>query len=303
MKNKILDFILILVIIGITSENLYSQKKKPQNEYKKFEIELDYMRLSASSYYNLNDSNIYTLNVYDPVDDTTRNYTFDYYHSKVGLRFRYNYNPQLALSLYAPISFYSLDEKFLTDIYGNRMKKASYSMNRLDYIGINGLYKLVTKPIYTNLVGEVRIPSGFHNGLYNDSSRNFLSDGALEFLIGTQIGIKYRTVGWENTVLYNYRAEDYKNQMIINTAIVLSTVENTELRLYGNFVLSTSNFDNARAINIAETVSQENNYGLGAAFFMMFSESFNIGINYQVTLGGKNSWKSSFFDIRAGIRL
>ena len=303
MKNKILYLFLILVIVGVTTGNLYSQKKNPQNEYKKFEIEVDYMRLSASSYYNLNDSNIYTLNVYDAVNDTARDYTFDYYQSRIGLRFRYNYNQQLALSLYTPISFYSLEEKFLTDNYGNREKKASYSMNRVDYIGINGLYKLVTKPIYTNLVGEVRIPTGFHNGLYNDSSRNFLSDGAYEFLIGTQIGIKYRTVGWENTVLYNYRAEDYKSQMIINTAIVLSTVENTELRLFGNFVLSTSNFDNARALNIAETVSQENNYGLGAAFFMMFSESFNVGINYQVTLGGRNSWKSSYFDIRAGIRL
>lgn len=302
MKTTNLFYFFLLILIA---EFLpaFSQKPKSNEEFKRFEIELNYMRLSSSSYYNLNDSNIYTLSIYDEANDTTLNYTFDYYHSTIGLRLRYNYNSNLALSLYSPLSFYSLDEKFLTDEFGYRKTKASYSMNRVDYIGLTAFYRLVDKPIYANIIGEVRCPTGFHDGLYNDTSRNFLSDGAFEFLIGTNFGIKYRTVGWENTVSYNYRAEDYRDQMIINTAVVFSNVQNTELRLFGDFIISTSSFDNARQLNVTETVSQENKYSVGAAFFMMFSESFNVGINYQVTLGGKNTWKSSFFNVKAGIRL
>ncbi len=302
MKNTIKNFLLISFLLSICSF-AFSQESDLESELQKFKIELNYTRLSASSYYNLNDSNIYTYSVYDAVNDTTRIYTFDYYHSIVGLKILYDLNTKLELSLYAPISFYSLDEKFMTDEYGNREKKASYSMNRVDYIGLNTLYRLVDKPIYTNLMGEVRIPTGFHNGLYNDSNRNFLSDGAFEFLLGAQIGVKYRTVAWENTLIYNYRAEDFKDQTIINTAIILSTVANTEIRVFGNFTLSTSKFDNARPMEITETISQENNYAVGAAFYMMFSDNFDLGVNYQVTLGGKNTWKSSFFNIRAGIRL
>ncbi|MEN6294678.1 MAG: hypothetical protein ABFD61_00945 [Chloroherpetonaceae bacterium] len=304
MKNPLMYFLVIILSIGIAS-NAFSQKQKSKSndEFKKFEVEINYMNRTASSYYNLNDSNISYHNIYDPVNDTTRRYTFDFYQTILGLKFRYNYNPKLAFSIYSPFSFYSMDEKFFTDQYGYREKKASHSLNRVDYIALDAYYKLYEKSIYVNFQGEIRIPTGFHNGLYNDPKFNFLSDGAFEFLMGANFGIKYHTIGWENTVIYNYRAEDFKDQMIINTAIVLSTVPNSELRLFGNFIVSTSKFDNTRQLNIMETVNQENNYGVGAAFFMMFSESFNVGVNYQVTLGGKNTWKSSYFNIKAGIRL
>lgn len=312
MKKSIYYFLLILGIIFFPAQNTFSQKFNLQKE-KKFELGIHYQSYSASSYYNLNDSlnssAIDTIKLYNEnggfIGDTVIRYTFDFKRTTIGLEFKYNFDKNLLLYTYLPLSFYSLNEKTFRDAYGVRYNRLNLSKTRLDYLEFGTNYKITQDNIISGLIAKVRIPTSFqkgqyHNPLIDSLDFNFLSDGAFEFLAGTSFGFKAQKFSFENEVLYNYRAEDFKDQLIINSALGFTTVPNTKLTLFGIFKVSLASFDNARPLIPNEEVIQENNFAAGAEFMIMPFEDIIGKINYHVTLFGKNTWNYGVFNIYVG---
>ena len=290
---KILKIYVILFILPFLHfDNANSQIKQrnviPKPIKWEFGVNLGYA--TASSFYNLNDSLISSLTYTD--GDTSKRYTFDFYHTALTLQARYYLEEEFNLFLNVPISFYELEEKYLRDNYGYRETKQNYSLNRIDNIefGISKLWKIGS--ITTGLASSIRIPTGFHYGLYDDQNYEFLSDGALEFLLGTELDIKIKQYSFENVFILNMRGEEFKNCISWNSGIGIHTVPNTELKLFIEILLSTEKFTNqTRPLVPRQEVSQENNYTAGAELTVLFTRQIYTQFGYQVSLAGKNSWK------------
>jgi len=277
---------------------------KPQKVItpKKFEIGISYNAYNSSSYYNLADSLVTTLydtfKNYDSTADTTIRYTFDFTRTTLTFDGKYYLNKELAVGISLPLSFYKLRERYLSDEYGNRFDRGNFSLTQLDYFELNAVYKYEAVQLFGGLEAKIRIPSLSQNGLYGHS--DFLSDGAFELLAGSYFGAKVNKTNFFTEVLYNYRAEDFKDQFIVNSGIGFTTVPNTELKLFAAMKVSASSFDNPRPLNIRETVNQENNYGIGAQFKINLTDEFITSFNYYVTLAGKNTWSYSLFSLYVG---
>lgn len=291
MKNR--NFIaIVIVIISITSITLHSQQKKNNliPEPIKWEFGLITGYTTASSFYSLNDSLISSL-IY-ALKDTLKHYTFDFYHTSITLQARYYIEDNFKVFINMPFGFFELEEKYQRDNYGYRELKNRYTLNRIDNIEF-GLSKIWTIGILTSgLIGSVRVPTGFYDGLYDNPDYEFLSDGALEFHLGTELDIQLKQYSFENNVAINFRGEEFENQIIWNTGVGIQTVPNTELKLFAEMHLSTEKFSNqTRPLVPHQEVAQENNYFAGAEFTMLFSREVFTKFGYQVSLAGRNSWK------------
>ncbi len=290
---KLQRYLPILILIGLLiGKTLYSQQKKqeliPKPIKWEFGVKVGYS--TASSFYNLNDSIVASL-IY-ALQDTIKHYTFDFYHTSVVLQARYYLDEKFKLFFNMPIGFFELEEKYLRDEYGYREKKKNLTLNRIDNIEI-GISKFwVVGALTSGLAGSVRIPTGFYNGLYDDPNYEFLSDGAMEWHLETEIDVQMKQYSFENNLAIDFRGEEFENRIIWNAGIGIQTVPNTELKLFSEMHLSTQKFTNqTRPLVPHQEVAQENNYYAGAEFTMLFSREVFTKFGYQVSLAGKNSWK------------
>lgn len=291
MKTKSV-FLIAFMISILAINNIYPQKRKVDVIPKpvKWEFGLSVGYSTASSFYNMNDSIITSL-IYAQ-KDTIKHYTFDFYHTSIKLQTRYYIDDKFKLFLNVPIGIFELDEKYLSNNAGYREAKNSYSLTRIDNIEI-GISKLwAIGALTTGLAGSVRIPTGFYNGLYDNQDYEFLSDGAMEFHLETEIDVQIKQYSFENNIAIDFRGEEFENQVIWNSGIGIQTVPNTELKLFAEMHLSTEKFTNqTRPLVPHQEVAQENNYYAGAEFTMLFSREVFTKFGYQVSLAGKNSWR------------
>lgn len=291
MKLKTL-FAFVVVIYFITSLTLFSQQKTkiliPKPVRWEFGLIAGYS--TASSFYNLNDSLVSSL-IY-ALKDTIKNYTFDFYHTSITLQARYYIENELKIFINMPIGFFELEEKYQRDNYGYRESKNRYKLNRIDNIELGVSKVWIFGLLTSGLVGSVRIPTGFHDGLYDDPNYEFLSDGAMEWHLGTELDVQLKQYSFENNVSIDFRGEEFENRIIWNTGIGIQTVPNAELKLFAEMHLSTEKFSNQTHLLVPhQEVAQENNYYAGAEFAMLFSREIFTKFGYQVSLAGKNSWK------------
>lgn len=298
---KILNGILVAIVLIFINIYFANSQNKQKNLIQKpiiFELGANLEYSTASSFYNLNDSLVSSL-IFNS-NDTSRRYTFDFYHTCVIIQARYYLDEQFKIFINIPISFFELEEKYFRDKYGYRDGKQNYTLNRVDNVelGISKLWNIGS--ITTGFASSIRIPTGFHYGLYDDPNYSFLSDGALEFLLETEMDIKLKQYSFENDFILNFRGEEFKNCVIWNSGIGLHTVPNTKLKLFSEIHLSTEKFTNqTRPLVPNQEVSQENNYYAGAQLTLLFSRELYTKFGYKVSLYGKNSWKkgTAYFQV------
>lgn len=292
---KTTQFILTTLFITLfTISNTYPQQKKTQIIPKpvKWEFGLSLGYTTASSFYNINDSLVVSA-IY-ALQDTIKHYTFDFYHTSITLQARYYIEDKFKVFFNMPIGFFELDETYQRDEYGYREAKKQYTLNRIDNLEL-GISKLwIIGAITTGLAGSVRIPTGFHNGLYDNPDYEFLSDGAMEWHLESEIDVQVKQYSLKNNLAFDLRGEEFENRVIWNAGIGIQTVPNTELKLFSEMHLSTEKFTNqTRPLVPNQEVAQENNYFAGAEFTMLFSREVLAKFGYQVSLAGKNSWKKA----------
>lgn len=299
MKNARYYFVLVVFTIAIVSI-AYSQTRQRTQLQKpinwEFGASLGYT--TASSFYNLNDSLISSLT--EEIGDTSRRYTFDFYHTLFTIQARYYFDENFKMFLNVPISFFELEEKYSRNDYGYREGKKNYTLNRIDNVELGISKQWTIGSIKTGVASSVKIPTGFHNGLYDDPNYEFLSDRALEWHLETELDLQVKQYSFENNVAFDLRGEEFENQIIWNAGIGIQTIPNTELKLFTEIILSTAKYTSeTRPLIPHQEVSQEDNYYAGTQLTLLFSREIYTKFGYQVSLYGKNSWKKgmAYFQI------
>ncbi|OGU58601.1 MAG: hypothetical protein A2X64_05095 [Ignavibacteria bacterium GWF2_33_9] len=305
--------IFLIIAISLFAANfnsLFAKKmQKVIPEQKKFEFGLTYQNLNASSFYDLNDSlHIATTELVNLLDtagniigDSLVNYTYDFKKTTIGLFAKYHATRDLSLFIHLPLSFYSLNEKYYRDYSGNRYDRRDLSRTRLDYIELGAEYEVTKNALSSGFLGSIRIPSGFDSSQEPDTNM-FLSDGFFETNIGTFFGFKANTFYWKNEVVYNHRAEDFVDQLLVNTYLIFSTVPNTEFAVFSKNRVSLGSYSKARPLISHAEILQDNNFAAGAEFKIMLDENIITKMNYSVTLAGRNTWIAGIFNIYVGFR-
>jgi len=255
---------------------------------------------SGSSIFDL-DENLLTKLTDDSSKYSVKDYTIELSKNTIGLLCEYSLFDNLILFGNMPITFNSLEEKYIGDSIGVRYDKAKYSLTHPEYFGIGAKYEFFRRKSYGVLLIEARIPPGFKRGMLDTSKNFFLGDGAFELLSGLAFGIKTDKFLLESMFLYNYRDEELADQFIIRIEAGICTVPNSKLSVTSDFVLSMKSFKEVIPLKTNQIVTQEDYIAIGFEFSMFFSESIYGEFNYNIKLLGKNSWNLGIYRIGAGV--
>jgi len=247
------------------------------------------------------DENLKTKLIDDSSKYSEKDYTMELSKTTLGLFCEYSLFDNLMLFANVPMSFNSLEVRYISDSNGVRFDKAKYSLTHLDYLGIGAKYELYNRKSYSVLIFEARIPPGLKRGLLDSSKSSFIGDGAFEILSGFAIGVKTDKFLLESMFLYNYRDEELADQFIIRTEAGICTVPNSKLSVTGDFVLSLKSFKEAIPLKTNQIVTQEDYFAIGFEFSMFFSESIYGEFNYNIKLLGKNSWNLGTYRVGLGV--
>lgn len=240
-------------------------------------------------------------NLITNLSDDSSDYTMELNKFTMGMLCEYSLADNLILYGNMPITFNSLEEKYIADDYGVRHDKKRYFLTHLEFLGIGAKYELFRRKSYGVFIFEARIPPGFKNGILDTSTNSFLGDGAFELLTGLALGIKTDKFLLESIFLYNYRDEELADQLIIRTEAGICSVPDTKLSVTGDFVLSLKSYKEAIPIKTNQIVTQEDYIAVGFEFSMNFSESFYGEFNYNIKVLGKNSWNAAAYRIGVGV--
>ena len=137
----------------------------------------------------------------------------------------------LELNVSLPVSYYRLTSDAL---FPDR------SIFAPDWLGVGLTYQVTENIVHTSVSSQVKIPPGFHDGIYDDPNhRTFLSDGYWQFTNAINIGIVQDDVWLKASAGYTMRGEEPADELLYSAQIGLSRVEGTGIYLGVEGVLST----------------------------------------------------------------
>lgn len=242
--------------------------------------------------------------------------------NNVNFRFAYQYLMEEDWALFGGVSLthFGLDlaetfqdtardaqGNYIYDLSGNPLiNKAkngnppSYGLFRADYINLGSSYMLSSTSVDLVLSGEFRIPVGFDPSVVTDSSYEFLSDGALEFLAGSVAKFKFEKSEIMTGIRYNYRGEEFSDQLIMSAKFSLTTVPNTKLYFLGNFVSPVNPITKEDNFTTAKFPLKEAYLDAGVGFSLLVKDKYLFDIGYTLRPAGKNTWKHNNFRLNLG---
>jgi hypothetical protein len=305
-------FLIFILFICFLNENIFSQTEF--YPAKTFDIKLFGGRTTSTSYYDIEGKNKFELPDHSiDEDQEAKDYIFEYERYNFGIKSDYSITNDLVIFAEIPLNYHSiLEQRDTTEYYQlsgdttlysyeHKIKKADMSLFQPAYYSIGARYRLYSKLAYFALLGELRIPPGFHKGINNDPDYDFLSDGAFEFHSGIILGAKLEK-GWlESQILYRHRTEELVDELFIHTEAGLATVPGTGLMIFLDFIQSMGTYKNAREFIPHETTLQENLINAGAKFKIFLTETFYVDFSYSIILTGKNTMNKSGYNFGAGI--
>lgn len=265
---------------------------------------------SASSYFDVGGEIRDRLEVDDVALEGIDYFRFDYAETRLTARIFYKAFDNLELFCAAPIRISSLDEEYKArfadvdpetgEVYYSQYYTAlveEFSDSRVERISAGANFAAKSGANSTILSAEVRVPTGFHKSVLLDSTNEFLSDGAFEFLIGPTFVARIGEVQAFTSARYVWRGEELADMVSIFAGAGFSTVPDTRLSFYSNIGLSLKSFNQPIAFNARQTPAHFNYVDLGARFDMNLFESYAASFSYDVRLYGKNTFNSSIFSI------
>ena len=243
----------------------------------------------ASRYYNLNGD----LKRYDTNQTEFNATTF-------GVTLRYGVIDNLELDVDIPVGYYSLTSKY---------RFPDRSLFSPSYYGVGATYQIGRGKVNGSISSMVKIPPGFHNGIYDDPEHpSFLSDGYLQVTSTLNFGFTFNETWFKGNVGYNWRDEEPLDEIIYNAEIGLSKVEGTGIYAGCSGVVSTGDvtqplqpFYAGASGSTAEqlridggrgrfsTIDRENFFAINAGAYVTLFDRYVIAGNYAVRLFGKNS--------------
>ncbi len=177
------------------------------------------------------------------------------------------------------------------------------------YLGLGATYGILGGTYPISLSGMIRIPPGFHNGIYNDSLHpSFLSDGFLQGALGINLGYVGEEIWIKANAAYNWRAEEPVDEIQLGGTIGFTKVEGTGITVAVKGVIPTEDVTQparpfyAGASGNAEerrqadggtgrflTIDREEYVTFEAGAYVNITTRFLLTGNYSIRLGGRNT--------------
>lgn len=318
MKTFFLALVILINFLPLYSQ-LYEENKDTVDFKFKFEFDVKYEKRATSSYFdrsgevvtNIADTNY----VFDEdiqlklPDDFEREYGFDYNQHIIELGANYKVNDRSNLFVKIPISFYNLDEYYVTQnwyldssyITFNKSTRAEYKLTQIDYFEFAADYELFAGSFNLGFLAGIKIPAGFDKSMLNDGNYIF-SDGALQIITGAEFGIKGKTTHFTVKPTYHYRAEEFADMFILNSKLTISSIKNTSLSIFLDYAEALDK-DNSYEFNIREFPFQESYLDAGFGFWFVFNERFTGDFVYKIRMSGVETWQMNMFNAKLGYRL
>lgn len=224
-----------------------------------------------------------------------------------GVYGEYGLTDNLTTILDIPVGYFELTRK--ADVHTQTAEGVTrighdtvYSITAPVYAGLGVRYKVQSSDkMTTSLAAMLKIPPGFSKPIRNNPKYPFLSDGAFEFRIGSEVGIP-SAFGWVGLhAFYNWRDEELKDELLLHAEAGFNRVENAAFKLHVDLVQSLASFGNDVQFVSRETQLQENHLSAGASFSLFLSPEWFIDADYSVRLFGANTWTLSTFTLGAGM--
>ncbi len=206
----------------------------------------------------------------------------------------------LELNLDVPIGYFSLssEERF-----------PSRSIFTPVYFGLGATYQLSRQKLVTSISTMVKIPSGFHRGIYDDPEHpTFLSDGFFQWTSTFNFGFTYKQIWMKGMAGYNFRDEEPEDEVLYGLELGLSRVEGTGIFVTAGGVISTADVTQparpfyAGASGSADelarsdggtgrfsTIDRETYFAIGAGAFVHITNNISLDGRYSVRLFGRNT--------------
>ncbi|MDX9791065.1 MAG: hypothetical protein WC313_06110 [Candidatus Kapaibacterium sp.] len=320
-KITIICIVLTAISFEVISQtpgyNVPSRKRKEVKEEVLFipdhEVIFSFSYHTSSAYFN-NDGKLVT----DlPETDTTlfpgvpRIYTFDLKRYSFELSYKYFASKQLNFGARLPFTIYNLDEMYTEyiDAINERLYSRDYrrrlSHSRVDFLGFNTEFKLLDSGFINKYTMEVRIPTGFNDGV-KDDPMEFWSDGALELLPGFLVGYSNSKFTAELGAKFNYRGEDMTDRVIGNLNFALHSVPGTRLQGFveGAMNVNMKGHDTDKEVfDLTKMPWQDEYLDAGFGFNINFYKNYISEFSYIVRIAGKNAWNRAAYFITFSLQL
>jgi hypothetical protein len=177
------------------------------------------------------------------------------------------------------------------------------------HVGIGATYQLSGGSLATSVSTMLKIPPGFHDGIYDDPNHpTFLSDGYFQLQTMLHAGFTHKNIWLKGAAGYTWRDEEPIDEIPYAFEIGFSRVEGTGIFVGVNGVVSTGDVtqplrpfyagasgtveerqraDGGRGI--FRTIDRENNLNIGAGAFVYVMDQVMISGRYELRLFGRNS--------------
>jgi hypothetical protein len=177
------------------------------------------------------------------------------------------------------------------------------------HIGLGATYRLSGGNVATSISTMVKIPPGFHRGIYDDPKHpTFLSDGFLQLATMLNAGFTHKNMWLKAAAGYTWRDEEPLDEIPYNFEIGFSRVEGTGIFLNIHGVVSTGDVTQplqpfyAGSSGTAEererrdggrgnlrTIDRENNLNVAAGAFFNIMDNVMVTGRYELRLFGRNT--------------
>lgn len=190
------------------------------------------------------------------------------------------------------------------------------------WYGIGLTYQITGGRILSSVSSQVKIPPGFHDGIYDDPKHpTFLSDGYWQFTNSVNLGFTNGNIWLKGSAGYNMRGEEPADEIIYSAQAGLSRVEGTGIFIGIEGVTSTEDAsDPLRAFYAGatgseaeklrqdggtgrfSTIDRENYLAVRPGAFVSVGDHLTFSAEYMVRLIGVNSLALRGFYVAAGYR-
>lgn len=190
------------------------------------------------------------------------------------------------------------------------------------WLGIGATYRLTSAPLATAVSATLRIPPGFHNGIYDDPNHpSFLSDGFVQAIGALHLGWSGES-GWaKGRIGYAFRAEEPVDEIQYGLQAGFSSIPGTGVYIGIDGVIATEDpsmptrpfyagaaGDSAELARIdggvgrVTTIERESYMTLVPGAFIDLGERITLSMQYQIRLFGVHSLRINGLYVAGGYR-
>ncbi|MCE2502956.1 MAG: hypothetical protein J4G05_02690 [Chlorobi bacterium] len=229
----------------------------------------------------------------------------------LGLSADYKIIKNLEANVELPIGYYTLTSE---------SRFPDRSIFAPAWFGVGLTYGMPFGRFRTAVSSMVRIPPGFHNGIYDDPNHpTFLSDGYLQFLNILHFGYAGDEFWLKGSIGYNVRTEEPVDEIVYYGQAGISRVEGAGIFVGFGGVLATEDAsqplrpfyagaDGTESEKLRQdggtgrftTIDREDYIALQPGGFVQLNQHLTLSAQYQVKLFGVNTFRLNSFSVAAG---